>query len=154
MAEAIHETAKAKKTAYVSFSKNTAVLTTSDGVHAKIMVAPTAVVTTAPDWTDIFLLARRYDRKKAGKQEFQGLWIHPSQPHRLLTFTIERQGADEIQPSGRKMILDRFQITLRSGGYIVWADSAGRVYKLMPPKKPAAAVVLEGFEESTRGLGQ
>src|SRR5262249_138759 len=39
-------------------------------------VPPGVVVTSAPDWTDTWLMCRRYDRAKGGKQSFTGLWVH------------------------------------------------------------------------------
>src|SRR5262249_39295756 len=58
------------------------------------------IVTSAPDWTDTFLLCRRYDRHKGGKQQFAGLWIHPVEHSQRLTFAIERHGADMIEHAG------------------------------------------------------
>src|SRR5262245_49610284 len=75
---------------------------------------PGVIVTSAPDWTDTFLLCRRYDRHKAGKQSFPGLWIHPVQDSQRLTFTIERTGSDTIEHEGKKVVLDRFLIRLRN----------------------------------------
>src|SRR5262249_56377066 len=84
------------------------------------------IVTSAPDWTDIFLLCRRYDRKAGGKQKFTGLWIHPKQPPQLLPFTIERVGAEEIEHEGKTMELDRFVIGIRGPNpYIACVDSSG-----------------------------
>ena len=59
------------------------------------------IVTSAPDWTDTFLLCQQFDRKRAGKQQFPGLWIHPTQPAQLLMFTIEKLGTDSIVHNGR-----------------------------------------------------
>jgi hypothetical protein len=42
---------------------------------------------------------------------------------------------------------------VRSGAYLVWADATGKVIKLMPPDKPASAVVLEGMEEESGQFG-
>ncbi len=109
------------------------------------------VVTTAPDWSDVFELVRRHDAKKAGKQEFPGLWFHPAQPHLLLTFSVEMVGADTVKVRNEEQRLDRYQVGLRSGAYRVWARE-GRVVKILPAGAKAVAVVLEGYEEATQGL--
>jgi hypothetical protein len=91
------------------------------------------LVTSAPDWTDTFLLCRRYDRKKAGKQSFTGLWIHPTQPAQLLPFSIERDGSDKVEVAGKTMELDRFSIRIRGPNpYLAWADDNGTMVKLLP----------------------
>lgn len=114
------------------------------------------IVTSAPDWTDTFLLCRRYDRKAGGKQSFAGLWIHPVQPCQRLTFTIERHDAVAITHAGKKVTLDRYTIRLRgNSAYAAWADAAGKMIKLVPlPYKENAAnwLVAEGFEASTAPL--
>jgi hypothetical protein len=152
-AEATLDNGMTKQTALVVFDKNGAQLKRPGGVTdlIKITTAP-PVVTTAPDWSDIFQLARNYDRRRGGKQSFPGLWIHPSRPYQVLTFTIERLGEDSLTLKERKIALDRYRVTLRSGDYTVWADAAGLVYKLVPAGKPDDFVVLEGYEEVTRGL--
>jgi hypothetical protein len=120
---------------------------------------PDPVVTTAPDWSDIFQLVRRYDAAKGGKQEFAGLWIHPVEAMRRLTFTVERLKTDPVtvkDPTTKKdeeLKLERYQVKLRSGDYLVWADPSGRVVKLMGAGPKGTPVVLEGFEEATRALG-
>jgi hypothetical protein len=151
-AEAVQESAAGKKSALLTLRGDKAELRRGDTTET--LPAPAAlIVTTAPDWTDIFELVRRYDGKKAGKQEFAGLWIHPVQPTRQLTFTVERVGKDTAQVEGREVPLDRYAIRLRSGDYLAWGDRTGRVVRLIPAGKPAAAVVLEGFAEATRALG-
>ena len=94
----------------------------------------------------------RYDRAQGGKQEFPGFWIHPVQPPRVLTFTVEKLGEDVVVAREKKVSLGRYRVVLRSGGYLVWADAAGLVHKLMTVDRPASAVVLDGFEEATRAL--
>src|SRR5262249_35610477 len=118
----------------------------------RLAVTPDVVVTTAPDWSDIFQVIRRYDQGKGGKQTFAGLWIHPTKDVRQLTFTVEPLGEDDIVVAGKKLTLQRYRVQLRSGAYLVWADKTGRVVRLMPPGKPGAAVVLEGYEKATSGL--
>lgn len=113
------------------------------------------IVTSAPDWTDAFLLCRRYDRDKKGKQEFPALWIHPTQQPQRLTFSIERQGSDSIEANGKKIELGRYQIRIRgNSGYVAWADDKGRMIRLIPLpfKDPTAGMTLEGYEKSSAGL--
>lgn len=112
------------------------------------------IVTSAPDWSDLIQLVRRYDRSKGGRQTFRGLWIHPTQQPLRLTFEIEKVGEDAVSVMGKKMPLDRYRIQLRSGGYDTWADTDRRVVKFMPAGKPDAAATLEGFDEATRELGR
>jgi|ERR1043165_3148046 hypothetical protein len=82
-----------------------------EGTKAQPFDVPKGViVTSAPDWTDTFLLCRRYDRLKGGKQSFPGLWIHPEQPSQRLTFAIERHDNITIDHKGEKRKLDRFTI--------------------------------------------
>jgi hypothetical protein len=119
-------------------------------------VPPGVIVTSAPDWTDAWMLCRRFDRTKKGKQEFPGLWIHPVEPAQRLTFAIERQGADTIEHKGEKQELDRHMIWLRGkSSYAVWADAKGQMIKLVPlPYKKDASnwIVLEGYEKSAAKL--
>src|SRR5262249_40942817 len=118
----------------------------------RLKVAADVVVTTAPDWSDVFSVVRRYDQGKGGKQTFAGLWIHPTQDVRQLSFTVEAEKDEASEAEGKKVPLKRLRVTLRSGAYLVWADAAGKVYLLMPPGKPASAVILEGCEKATSGL--
>lgn len=122
--------------------KSTATVTVSGG-RAKVQragkpaeefpVPPGLIVTSAPDWTDTFLLCRRYDRKKGGKQSFTGLWIHPAQPALLLPFTIEREGKDQVEAGGKRAEFDRYIIKIRGPNpYLAWADDKGTMVKLLP----------------------
>lgn len=127
-----------------------------DGQDPQVFdVPPGVIVTSAPDWTDTFLLCRRYDRGKGGKQEFPGLWIHPQQPAQRLTFTAEKTGGASVEQAGKRLELDRLSIRLRGGSaYVAWSDAAGRLLKLvsLPYKEGTAELVLEGFEDATAGL--
>lgn len=118
--------------------------------------APGIMVTSAPDWSDTFLLCRGYDLHKGGKQEFPGLWIHPEQPAQRLTFTIEKQGTDTVEHAGKKLELHRFLIRIRNNSpYAAWTDDRGRMIKLvaLPFKEGAGTeLVLEGFEKSVEKL--
>ena len=106
------------------------------------------IVTSAPDWTDTFLLCRRYDREQGGKQEFVALWIHAQRPAMRLTLTIERVGA-----AGD---LDRYVIHLRGNSpYTAWADRTGKMVKLahLPFKEGATNhLLLEGHEAAAHPL--
>jgi hypothetical protein len=148
-----HTTRGGKKSAAARFAGK-AVVVTRDGAEMKKLIfdKEPVLATTAPDWTDIFLLVRKYSLNAGGKQEYAGLWFHPSQPARQMTFTINRVGGDTITIKGQKQELHRYLITLRSGAYLAWADGNGMAVKLMPPNRPQGAVVLEGFEEATREL--
>ncbi len=150
--EAVQKTAKGKRRADLTLDDTTALLKRGKSV-TEIKNLANPIVTTAPDWSDIFQLVRRYDPKKAGPQEFTGLWIHPVREHLVLRFRIERVGEDTIHANGSKIALDRYRIRLRSGDYLTWADTERRVYKLFPAGHPESAVILEGFEEPTKKLG-
>lgn len=151
-AEAILETKESKQRVVLQLEGRKGRLT-RDGKVEELDTPADPVVTTAPDWSDIFLLVHRYDADKGGAQEFPGLWIHPTKDTLKLTFTIEHVGQDTIRAMDKPLKLDRYRIRLRSGNYLAWADRARTVYKLMPANPKSAPVVLEGFEESTRGLG-
>jgi hypothetical protein len=115
------------------------------------------IVTSAPDWTDTFLLCQRYDRKKGGKQEFPALWIHPEQEAQRLTFSVEREGADAIEHEGQKVDLDRYRLRIRNNSeYLAWVERTGRMVKLISlpiREKGGTELVLEGYEMSAaKGL--
>jgi hypothetical protein len=150
-AEAVRETSRRKQTVAVVFKEKEAVLTRR-GAMLRVSVTPSVIVTTAPDWSDIFQLARRYNVSQGGEQSFAGLWIHPVQEARQLMFRIEFLKEDVARGAGKKLTLRRYRVHLRSGAYLVWADGRGRVYRLMPVGKPDAAVVLEGYEKETSEL--
>jgi hypothetical protein len=150
-AEAVQETAKGKQAATVVFGEKEAVLKRGRA-EERLKVTPAVVVTTAPDWSDIFQVVRRYDRKKGGKQTFAGLWIHPVQDTRHLDFTVEPIQEDAVVIDGKKVMLQRYRVQLRSGAYLVWADASGRVVRLTPPGKPGAHVTLEGHEKAMAEL--
>jgi hypothetical protein len=103
----------------------------------------------------VFLLCRRYDRERKGKQDFPALWIHPVQAPQRLTFSIEYQGIDTIELDGKKTEVSRYDIRIRnSSRYAAWADAQGRMIRLIPlPLKGAASgLTLEGYENSAAGL--
>jgi hypothetical protein len=152
-AEVVLEGPRGRRSAELTFDKQGVRLKRGGGITDFLKVGADPVVTTAPDWSDIFQLARRYDRARGGRQEFPGLWIHAVQPPRVLTFAIERTGADTLTAGDQKVALDRYRIRLRSGDYVAWADANGRVYKLFPAGSPRAFVVLEGFADAARALG-
>lgn len=114
------------------------------------------IVTSAPDWSDTFLLCRGYDFSKGGKQEMPGLWIHPELPAQRLTFAVERAGADSIDHEGKKLVVNRLLLQIRNNSrYAAWTDESGRMIRLvsLPFKENAGTnLVLEGFEKSAANL--
>jgi hypothetical protein len=158
-AEALRETT-AKRRAILTVQGKTGQLKRNGTTDFFSDLPANPIVTTAPDWSDIFQLVRRYDARKGGKQEFPGLWIHPVQDLQRLTFTIERlEKSDTVTVKDAQtqkdveVKLDRYRIRLRSGDYLAWADGNARVVRLMPLAARALPVVLEGFEAATRSLG-
>jgi hypothetical protein len=141
----------AGQTASLEITGDKARLRQGDKV-AECEVPAGAVVTTAPDWSDIFQVILRYDKRKGGKQSFPGLWIHPTQAHRLLTFTVEKVGSDVVVIDGKKETLTRYLVRLRSGPYKVWARKDRRVVKILPAGGRAMPVILDGYQEATRAL--
>jgi hypothetical protein len=127
-----------------------------EGKALELFDAPKGtIVTSAPDWTDVFLLCRRYDGKRKGIQESAALWIHPTQPPQRLTFSIELQGSDVIEHDAKKIELSRYGIVIRGGSrYAAWADAHGRMIRLMPLpfKGERSGLTLEGYEKSAAGL--
>lgn len=143
---------RARTSATLNLTAGKAVVRRNDAGVQELPAKNIVVVTSAPDWSDIILLIPRYDVKKGGRQEFNGIWFHPVQEARLLTFEVEKLGMDKVVHEGNERRLDRYRVRLRSGDYVVWADEAGLVYKLMPSGRPQNAVILRGFEESTAKL--
>jgi hypothetical protein len=112
------------------------------------------IVTTTPDWSDVWQLVQKYDQKKGGKQAFAGAWVHPTEDPQACTFSIERiDGTETITVGERKVSLNRYVLKLRPGEYLAWADSAGTIIKIVRNQPKAAAVVLDGYLEATAGLG-
>lgn len=145
-----------KKIVTVTASAGKATVRRAGQKAEEFEVPPNIIVTSAPDWTDAFLLCRRCDRTKDGKQSFPGLWIHPDQAARRLTFAIERTGEDSVEHAGKRLKLGRFTIWLRGDSrYAAWADETGRMIKLVPlpyMKGSSNGLVLDGFERSTLDL--
>jgi hypothetical protein len=145
-----------KKTVRVEIKDGQATLKRDAGEMQEFAAPRGVIVTSAPDWTDTFLLCRYYDRKKGGKQEFPALWIHPEQPGQRLTFLIERVGMDTIDHQSRKLGLQRYRIRIRNNSaYVAWTDGDGEMIKLMslPVKgKGGTTLVREGYESSAAPL--
>jgi hypothetical protein len=146
-------TADRKKTCKVEVADGKASVH-REGKVSEFRIPPGVIVTSAPDWTDTFLLCRRYDRARGGKQAFIGLWIHPEKEPMRLTFTIERKGMDVVEHGSKKITLDRLEIRLRNNdGYAAWADDKGRMIKLQPLVAGAGyALVLDGFGKAADRL--
>jgi hypothetical protein len=151
-AEALLDANRMKKTAVLAFREKGPTTLKRGGITDYLKASPDVVVSTEPDWSDVFQLVRRYDAKKGGKQEFAGFWFHPVQAYGMPTFTIERVGTDKIMVNKASLPLERYQVHLRDGNYLVWADETGKVCKVLPQKKGEAPVVLEGIEEATKDL--
>src|SRR5262249_38866252 len=107
---------------------------------------------TTPGWGDVLQLVRRYDRARGGKQEFNGLWIHPIEGMQNHTFAVERQAADTVTVKDREVKLDRYRVKARGDDFAAWADPDGRVVRVQGLAPKAAPVVLEGYEDATKGL--
>jgi hypothetical protein len=138
-----------KQTARVTVTDGKASVTRHNGEDTELDCPRGVLVTSAPDWTDAFLMARRYDRALGGKQEFPGLWIHPSQQPLRPTFTISREGSDAVKNQGELVQLDRYNITLRGGSrYVGWADARGRLIRLIPESAPRGGIVRKGWEQA------
>jgi hypothetical protein len=148
-AEAIQEKGEkgaVKKTALLKLNEKNSEFK-QGGVTDFLEMPSNPVVTTAPDWCDVFQLLRRYDANKGGRQEFTGIWIHPVQPLQNVTFAIQKVGGDSVDLSDKRVKLDRYKVQLHSGEYLVWADSSGLAVKILPLEAKASPVVLEGYEE-------
>jgi hypothetical protein len=149
-AETVFTTPKGKKTATLTLHKDHARLKHEGTTEVLNRVPDAPVVTTAPDWSDVFQLVTRYDVKKGGKQVFGGIWFHPVEQPLIVSFTIERVGEDKIMLKEQDVKLYRHDIRLRSGGYRAWSDDEGRVVRIVP--RGGGPIVLEGYEEATREL--
>jgi len=111
-----------------------------------------AIVTSVPDWSDVFALARRYNHTKKGKQEFAGIWFHPKEKTLTPTFSIELKGSDKVTVKGKEIVLHQFEVRLRSSAYRVWAlPDSGTVVKIQT-SGGTNPIVLEGYEEATQTL--
>lgn len=154
-ARAILSADGANKTATVDVKDGKATVKREGEKPIEFDVPKGTIVTSAPDWSDVFLLCRRYDHDKKGKQEFPALWIHPTQAAQRLTFSIDLQGTDRIEHEGKKLELSRFLIRIRGNSdYVAWADNKGRMIRLIPLpfKAPASGMTLEGFEKPAASL--
>jgi hypothetical protein len=155
-AEVVQATGAKKTSSRVRGKSGRAEITSADGNVTEVDAPPGVIVTSAPDWTDVFLLCRRYDRAKGGKQSFPGLWVHPSKGAFRLTFTIQRTGKDTLELGGKKHALDRFIIHLRNKSeYTAWADENGLLVRLRPGSKgePTYELLLTKNVDSNADAG-
>src|ERR1051325_445764 len=121
------------KTATVQIKDGKATVRREGQPPAEFDAPKGTIITSAPDWTDVFLLCCRCDRQRKGKQEFPSLWIQPTPTALGLSFTIAREGGDAVEASGKKPELPRYAIRIRNNsGYTAWADSQGRLVRLIP----------------------
>jgi len=126
---------------------------TRNGVSEDIKAPSGAILTSAPDWSDVIEMVRRYDLSKKGKQEFAGVWFHPRQPTLTPKFAIELKGTDRVKVKEKEIVLNRFEIRLRASTNRVWAlPDGGAAVKILPVGDKATPIVLEGYEEATREL--
>jgi hypothetical protein len=149
-AEVTLQAHKSKKTAVLTIQGKKGFLKRPGGIIELLDTSPAVVVTTAPDWSDILQLVRRFDRSKGGKQAFAGLWIHPVEREKQMTFTVEPLGEEikVVVAPQKELKLQKYRIGLRSGDYLVWADASARVYKIQATGNTGTVVVLEGYEET------
>jgi hypothetical protein len=150
-AETLLQQGESKKSAQLTVAGEQIVIQRGD-MKERVDSPLQSVVTTAPDWTDIFDLVHRYDREKGGLQKMPGVWFHPVNPTLMLTFEVEQLGADTVKVKEKEVPLTRYRVKLRSGNYTVWGFADGRVCKILPPGNSSVPVVLEGYEEAVREL--
>ena len=142
-----------QQTAEARNENGTATVTRADGQVDLRECPPHVIVTSAPDWTDAFLLMRRYDATQADEQEFAGLWIHPTREPINLTFKVARIGEDSVDFNGGRQQLDRFSIVLRGGSrYIGWRNQQQQLVRLVAGQNDWPAIVLAGWEKATERL--
>ncbi len=142
-----------QQTATASNKNGKATVTRDDGQIDQLDCPPGVIVTSAPDWTDTFLLVRRYDRRRAGQQEFSGLWIHPNRKPLFLALKITHHGTDTVTFDGASKKLDRYLIVLRNNSrYVAWGNADGQLVRLVPDNKERPAIVLAGWEAATSQL--
>jgi hypothetical protein len=85
------------------------------------------------------LLARRYDWKKGGRQEFTAL------PDTAVV--LEARADDGFRLSGRPLVLKHLVLTVAGAiGANLWLDAEGRIVKMDIPLQ-RAEIFLEGFEK-------
>jgi hypothetical protein len=135
-------------TARVTVKDKRALVRRHDGTEQDLPLGKGVVVTSAPDWSDIFLLCRQYDRKAGGRQLFPALWIHPAQPAQAANFAIQRLGTQAVTRNGKTVQLERFRVEIRGGSaYVAWADAQGELIKLAPlPFKEGTGIIRSGWE--------
>ena len=142
-----------KQSARAAVSDGKARVTRHGGEESELDCPAGVIVTSAPDWTDAFLMVRRYDRTRGGKQEFAGLWIHPTQPPLRPTFSIDCIGDNTVQHDGQDVRLDRFLVVLRGGTrYIAWGNNSGRMVRLVPQNSPQQGIALDSWEHAAGDL--
>lgn len=111
------------------------------------------IVTSAPDWTDTFMVTRRYDENKGGEQQFDGLWIHPTREPLRLTFRVRHEGTDTVECQGETHRLERISIVLRNESrYVAWRDGRRQLVRLVADGREQPSIVLDGWQEATRHL--
>ncbi len=125
-----------------------------DGMLPLTLECPAdAIVTSAPDWSDILMVARRYDVARGGRQSSPGLWVHPTQPPQRLEFTAEHVGEERAQWGMLWLDLFHLEVRIRGGSlYDVWVLEDRRVVRFQP--RGGAPIWLEGYEQPACGRAQ
>lgn len=139
--------------AVVTGSRNRVHIKRNGVPETELDLPPNVIVTSAPDWTDAHLIVRGYDVQKAGRQTFDGLWIHPVQPPRRITFVATFLGRDSVRHDKSNVELTRLRLELRGGSrYVAWRNRSGSMVRLMPENASGALIVLAGWEMATEAL--
>jgi len=147
------ETGDQKQTATVVSENGKATVTRKDGSVDVLDCPANVIVTSAPDWTDCFLLAQHYNSKKSGQQDFAGLWIHPTRQPLRLTFKVEETGKATVFVDGEQHQLVELSILLRNNSrYTAWRDDSNDLVRLIPKGKPQQGIVLAGWKTATASL--
>ena len=125
-------------------------VTRSNGRMDELDCPSGIIVTSAPDWTDTFMLMSRYDDKKGEEQRFDGLWIHPTLRPLRLSFTVKYEGTDAIEFKGKTQPLERFSIVLRNESrYVAWRNGQRELVRLVANGQEQPTIVFEGWEQAT-----
>ena len=79
-------------------------------------------------------------------------WIHSE------SYQINARAEDApsegvmMGPMMQGLLEDRFRLKIRGSDYTAWVDGDGRMVRVQGLAPKAVPVVLEGFEDATRGL--
>lgn len=142
-----------RQTAKAEYENGKVKVTRSNGRMDTLVCPSECIVTSAPDWTDAFMLMRRYDEKAGGEQRFDGLWIHPTRQPLRLTFAVTYEATDTVVLNGQRKSLKQFSIVLRNNSrYVAWRNSQRKLVRLVAAGQHRPAIVLSGWEKATNSL--